>query len=94
MKMIFMFHVIHNANVRMTKFSTFFFCAYSGKFRKPAWTDRVLWKEKQEKMNTVQLITYKSHDQYMTSDHRPVSALLNIDMQVGEGKNISKIYGS
>ncbi|XP_048582468.1 inositol polyphosphate 5-phosphatase K [Nematostella vectensis] len=52
----------------------------SGKYRKPAWTDRVLWREKPEKADTAQLITYKSHDQYMTSDHRPVSALLSLDL--------------
>ncbi|KXJ17018.1 phosphatidylinositol 4,5-bisphosphate 5-phosphatase A isoform X2 [Exaiptasia diaphana] len=52
----------------------------SGKFRKPAWTDRVLWKENDIKSETVQLVTYKSHDQYMPSDHKPVSALLAIDL--------------
>ncbi|KAK3737478.1 hypothetical protein QZH41_008360, partial [Actinostola sp. cb2023] len=53
----------------------------SGKFRKPAWTDRVLWKTNQDKTDTVQLVTYKSHDQYMPSDHKPVSASLTVDIQ-------------
>jgi hypothetical protein len=74
------------------KYSFFPFPFYfSGKFRKPAWTDRVLWKENQEKTDTVQLITYKSHDQYMTSDHRPVSALLSVDLQVGCYGNFSTV---
>ncbi|KAJ7387359.1 positive regulation of renal water transport [Desmophyllum pertusum] len=52
----------------------------SGKYRKPAWTDRVLWQESEEKKNTVRLESYTSHQAYQTSDHRPVGASLVVEL--------------
>lgn len=58
------------------------FYVSSGKYRKPAWTDRVLWKVSEERKNTVQLECYTSQQSYLTSDHRPVGASLMVDLNV------------
>ncbi|KAM9330791.1 phosphatidylinositol 4,5-bisphosphate 5-phosphatase A [Gastrophryne carolinensis] len=66
----------------------------SSKKRKPAWTDRILWKMKNpmpqnaaEKSDTassmskdlsVTLHSYGCHMQYMESDHKPVSAIFSL----------------
>lgn len=52
----------------------------SGKYRKPAWTDRILWKISEEKNNSVQMEAYTSRQSYLTSDHRPVGATLTVDL--------------
>lgn len=54
----------------------------SGKYRKPAWTDRVLWLESEERKNTVTLESYVSYQSYQTSDHRPVGASLALNLNV------------
>ncbi|KAM4808559.1 phosphatidylinositol 4,5-bisphosphate 5-phosphatase A isoform 2-T2 [Rhinophrynus dorsalis] len=66
----------------------------SAKKRKPAWTDRILWKMKcpisqnpgkqagasstRSKELTVTLLSYGSHMQYTESDHKPVSAIFSL----------------
>lgn len=54
----------------------------SGKYRKPAWTDRVLWQVSEERKNTVQMESYTSQQSYLASDHRPVGATLVVDLNV------------
>ncbi|OCU01598.1 inositol polyphosphate 5-phosphatase K [Xenopus laevis] len=66
----------------------------SSKKRKPAWTDRILWKMKnpipqspatqpgmistRSKELAVTLLSYGSHMQYTESDHKPVSAIFSL----------------
>ncbi|XP_075069101.1 phosphatidylinositol 4,5-bisphosphate 5-phosphatase A [Mixophyes fleayi] len=61
----------------------------SSKKRKPAWTDRILWKMKHpisqpdtssslSKDLSVALLSYGSHMQYTESDHKPVSAIFSV----------------
>lgn len=47
--------------------------------RKPAWTDRILYKKLQAKEST-KIIgkEYKTYENYLQSDHKPVSALFSI----------------
>lgn len=47
--------------------------------RKPAWCDRILWQERTQ--GTVSMVSYASHPRYLTSDHKPVSAEYNIDVE-------------
>ena len=46
----------------------------SEKQRTPAWTDRILWHRK----SPLQLVRYASHPTLMMSDHKPVSATLDV----------------
>ncbi|XP_069817595.1 phosphatidylinositol 4,5-bisphosphate 5-phosphatase A isoform X1 [Dendropsophus ebraccatus] len=61
----------------------------SSKKRKPAWTDRILWKmknpisqsDKSSSMSeglSVTLLSYGSHMHYTESDHKPVSAIFSV----------------
>ncbi|CAJ0967916.1 unnamed protein product [Ranitomeya imitator] len=61
----------------------------SSKKRKPAWTDRILWKMKNpisqsDTSSSVSaglsatLLSYGSHMQYTESDHKPVSAIFTV----------------
>lgn len=45
----------------------------SEKQRTPAWTDRVLFAGR-----LAQLVSYNSHPQFMSSDHKPVSGLFEV----------------
>lgn len=46
--------------------------------RRPAWTDRILWRVQTDSYTTVKLgveqLSYKSHPGYNLSDHKPVSS--------------------
>ncbi|XP_053556533.1 phosphatidylinositol 4,5-bisphosphate 5-phosphatase A [Bombina bombina] len=66
----------------------------SSKKRKPAWTDRILWKMKHPMLRnpvggpgpisskseelSVTLLSYGSHMQYTESDHKPVSSIFSL----------------
>ncbi|XP_074656723.1 phosphatidylinositol 4,5-bisphosphate 5-phosphatase A-like [Tubulanus polymorphus] len=50
----------------------------SSKQRKPAWTDRILWKVVENKFNKVKSLLYRSHPGYKTSDHKPISGEFEI----------------
>ena len=54
----------------------------SGKYRKPAWCDRVLWKVAESKKDTAELESYSSSLRYLNSDHKPVIGVLMIDLKV------------
>ncbi|NWY65215.1 INP5K phosphatase, partial [Erithacus rubecula] len=66
----------------------------SEKKRKPAWTDRILWKVKnlseiaskegelpEEKLISVTLEDYVSHMSYGISDHKPVTGTFKLEMK-------------
>ncbi|XP_006006791.1 inositol polyphosphate 5-phosphatase K isoform X2 [Latimeria chalumnae] len=67
----------------------------SSKKRKPAWTDRILWKQKgifehvqegrvgfeMESPIRVTLVSYTSHMCYSISDHKPVTGTFNLEMR-------------
>uniref|UniRef100_UPI00398EE2DA inositol polyphosphate 5-phosphatase K-like n=1 Tax=Pristiophorus japonicus TaxID=55135 RepID=UPI00398EE2DA len=69
----------------------------SGKKRKPAWTDRILWKVKEQVQDggsgarcsdlnhpiAVTLNTYGSQMEYGISDHKPVSGTFCLEVRVG-----------
>ena len=46
--------------------------------RKPAWCDRILWKEASQ--GSVTPVTYTSHPRYLASDHKPVSGEYIVDV--------------
>uniref|UniRef100_A0A7I5EBA2 phosphoinositide 5-phosphatase n=1 Tax=Haemonchus contortus TaxID=6289 RepID=A0A7I5EBA2_HAECO len=50
----------------------------SEKCRAPAWTDRILWRERQEPKNTKLIRYFRS--ELKTSDHRPVGALFSVNV--------------
>lgn len=53
----------------------------SSKQRHPAYTDRVLWKEKGvNDKSSLSQTSYVSHMSYMSSDHKPISAEFVIEM--------------
>ncbi|XP_051848148.1 inositol polyphosphate 5-phosphatase K isoform X1 [Antechinus flavipes] len=65
----------------------------SEKRRKPAWTDRILWRLKQEPFDnsdepgecetffSLILKSYKSHMKYKISDHKPVTATFELELK-------------
>lgn len=54
----------------------------SRKQRVPAWTDRVLWAGFNANLRNVKAKGYQSWNDYTTSDHRPVSVGLTIDLHL------------
>lgn len=68
----------------------------SAKKRKPAWTDRILWKIKSPSSGaggrrpsrgvlTVSQLCYCSHMEYMVSDHKPVAAIFAVQVSTCQG---------
>jgi len=58
----------------------------SEKARPPAWTDRVLWQGENIKQTH-----YRSHMDLMVSDHKPVSAVFDVDVKVIDKEKRQKI---
>lgn len=70
------------------------FAHYSAKKRKPAWTDRILWKVKPprggrspsgQESHRLQVTqhSYRSHMEYTVSDHKPVAAQFILQVSPG-----------
>ncbi|XP_022656390.1 inositol polyphosphate 5-phosphatase OCRL-1-like isoform X1 [Varroa destructor] len=59
----------------------------SEKARVPAYCDRILWRG-----SAIQLLTYRSHDEYTISDHKPVSALFSSGIRVVDAANRKEVY--
>lgn len=68
----------------------------SAKKRKPAWTDRILWKIKSPSSGvggrrpsrgvlSVSQLCYCSHMEYMVSDHKPVAAIFAVQVSSCQG---------
>ena len=54
----------------------------SVKLRKPAWCDRVLWRESPTADQCVKLDSYVSCESYVNSDHKPIRADFSIRLKV------------
>lgn len=52
----------------------------SRKQRTPSWTDRILYKGFESKLRNLKATNYKAWGAYLSSDHRPVSCMLSIEV--------------
>lgn len=59
------------------------------KIKLPSWTDRVLWKALNAKVN---LIQYSSINTITISDHKPVYALFDMDIKKLDEEKFNKLY--
>ncbi|KNC75860.1 hypothetical protein SARC_11620 [Sphaeroforma arctica JP610] len=59
----------------------------SEKQRIPAWTDRVLYKPE-----GISCSNYTSHPTIMISDHKPVSAVLSVDVNIVDEAKLETVY--
>ncbi|CAG8764827.1 28695_t:CDS:2, partial [Racocetra persica] len=50
------------------------------KKRSPAWTDRILWRSKEN--DWCKQLTYKSHMDITLSDHKPVSSIFELKLKI------------
>lgn len=75
----------------------------SAKKRKPAWTDRILWKIKSPSSGaggrrpsrgvlSVSQLCYCSHMEYTVSDHKPVAAIFAVQFASKADKPLVEIY--
>ena len=58
----------------------------SSKKRCPAWCDRILWKGVE-----VSQVSYSMHPNILPSDHKPVSALFNVEIRGVDKKKLDKV---
>lgn len=60
----------------------------SEKKRTPSWCDRILWR----KNDPTALLRYRTAMQLVTSDHKPVSALLSMKIKLADKTKRSQVY--
>ena len=65
-------------------------CRSEKKLRAPAWCDRVLWKENST-INSVRQLNYRRAELNI-SDHKPISALFNIDSGITDPIRERSLY--
>jgi len=64
----------------------------SAKQRVPSWTDRILWKTREELRDRVKCDAYTSIPELMTSDHKPVLGEYTIKLpELGEGTTVQEL---